>query len=321
MKNNMIVTLEGSGNSLQTLTSNGGFKPTPDFGYLMSLGSEKSRTVMKSYLNTISGFLGYDNASSVNWSGIDRYEVMNIQEILVRRDASINTIKVYMSALKGVMNEAWIQGVIGAEQLQRIKSVKPPRGSKVAKGRRLSNFEVLELIKSCKGTKVSDCRDKAIISLLVECGLRRSEVASLKKKGFSESAGCLKIVGKGNKERVVYLPNLSKESLSAWLEGYTTDESDFIFNRVLKSDEVGIKPLTPQSILYILDKRKKQAGIDEFSPHDLRRTFATKLFEDGIDPLTIQKAMGHTNLSTTERYDKRGEDRVKEVASNFSYNS
>lgn len=313
----------------------------PATGYLMSLKSAKSRLVMKSYLNKVAesyGVLAPNEIapySLMNWARIDRYDLMAFLESLRQIERSPNTVRVYLSAIKGVMMEAWVQGVIDAEHLERIKTVKGGRGERLSKGRRLTPGEIKPLIDACEDGSVKGARDAAMVAVLLECGLRRSEIVSIDMKQLNTGRNEIRITGKGDKERKAYLPALSQRLLKEWIEGYRGTGPGKLFLRIRKNDDIEFERavknkktgnykivpggLTSQAVLHILEQRAAIAGVERFSPHDLRRTLATTLFENDVDALTVQRIMGHTNLSTTERYDMRGEESVKKVQTGFGY--
>ncbi|WP_052501625.1 tyrosine-type recombinase/integrase [Thiomicrospira microaerophila] len=290
----------------------------PSVGYLLALRSKTSRRVMGSYLNRVAQMFGYANHLDAHWHKMGRDEVQLVMDKLLDNHRSPNTARVYLSAIKGVMREAWIQKRIDAEQYERIKLVKAHRGQRLPKGRRLLDEEVKALLCACDLKTVRGARDAALLGILAECGLRRAEVVSIQLKDVNLKTKTIRLIGKGNKERQVFVPPLSIKHIQTWLS-FRGEEPGYLFNRVWKGDTISEHGLSDQAVLFLLKEKVGQACIDSCAPHDLRRTFATKLFELNVDPLTVQKAMGHASLTTTQRYDRRNDDEVARVAEAFSY--
>jgi integrase len=123
---------------------------------------------------------------------------------------------------------------------------------------------------------------------------------------FDPSTGRLVVRGKGNKERIVFLTNGSRDAVDVWLDQRGRAEGALLaqVNRHGKVVEFGV---TPQAIYTALAKRAGEAGVT-CTPHDLRRTFAGEALSAGVDVATVQAIMGHSSPATTARYDRRPED-------------
>ena len=118
--------------------------------------------------------------------------------------------------------------------------------------------------------------------------------------------------GKGRKDRLGYAANGAREALEGWLN-VRGSEPGPLFLPIAKGGTIHHRRMVDQSVLVLLRKRAGQAGVPRFSPHDLRRTFISDLLDCGADLVTVQKLAGHSNVSTTAMYDRRGE-RVKRKA-------
>jgi site-specific recombinase XerD len=157
-------------------------------------------------------------------------------------------------------------------------------------------------------------RDAALLGVLYIGGMRRSEVADLKLEDFDAASGAIKVRGKGNKERLIYLSGAASEALLDWVE-LRGDHAGALFQLVRKSGAMYKDGKVTDSAIYkALRKRALQAGVKSFSPHDLRRTFVGDLLERGADIVTVQQLAGHASVSTTARYDRRGEETKKKAA-------
>jgi len=166
----------------------------------------------------------------------------------------------------------------------------------------LTQSEIKLLINATKFQKT-----RLIINLLYATGLRVSELVNLKPLDleFTESTGWVR-EGKGNKDRLFRIPEKIKKELEEYIEINPN-------NKYLFSEE---KPLTTRNIQYILNRTAKKASIrKKVTPHTLRHSFATHLYESGEDLLVIQRLLGHESLETTKIYTYVSQARIKKVKS------
>jgi integrase/recombinase XerD len=159
-------------------------------------------------------------------------------------------------------------------------------------------------------------RDRAMIELLYGSGLRVSELVSLPLSGFDSRAGLIRVIGKGDKERVVPVGESALAALSEYLRdgrprllGRQPDPSRAIFLSRRCS------PMTRQNFFLLLRKLARKAGIhqDRVSPHVLRHAFATDLLEGGADLRSIQAMLGHSDLATTQVYTHVSRGRLRDT--------
>ena len=150
-------------------------------------------------------------------------------------------------------------------------------------------------------------RDAALLALLYGAGLRRSEVVALDVGDCTVGTGMLAVRhGKGNRDRVVYATNGAALALADWL-AVRGVEAGPLFVPVNKGGVVGGHRMSGQAVLYVLRRRAMQSGVTRLTPHDLRRTFISDLLDLGADISTVQRLAGHAQVTTTARYDRRGE--------------
>lgn len=153
-----------------------------------------------------------------------------------------------------------------------------------------------------------------MLALLYGGGLRRSEAVALDVSHFEPETGMLTIrSGKGRKDRTVYATNGAAAALTDWLT-VRGPETGALFCPVNKGGKIKASRLTGQAVLNILAKRAREAGVAHLSPHDLRRTFVSHLLDAGADIVTVQKLAGHSQVTTTARYDRRGEAEKRTAA-------
>ncbi|MFA6164538.1 MAG: site-specific tyrosine recombinase XerD [Methylobacter sp.] len=181
----------------------------------------------------------------------------------------------------------------------------------------LSEKDVELLLNAPEVTNPLGFRDRTMLEMLYATGLRVSELVNLKFEQISFRQGVVRIIGKGNKERLV---PVGEEAMS-WLESYMSQtrkdilgerQCDFLFvtNRA--------DSMTRQAFWHIIKRHAKKAGISkELSPHTLRHAFATHLLNHGADLRVVQLLLGHSDLSTTQIYTHIARERLKELHSKY----
>lgn len=283
--------------------------------YLLSLQSTQSRVTMASLLNVMAYKLQKKKThQEVDWSKLHYEQILILMSELSESGKSPATINVYLSALKGVAKEAWRKKNIDVETYQHIKEIKRIKGTRSIKGRALDLDELNQLIDYCMAQDgVIAMRDAAVIALVYGAGLRRHEAAGLLLSDVDIENATLKVLGKGNKERVNALHNRILEILEVWLDERGLAPGP-LFLRARKGNKLINEPISGQTIYDIIIRRYKEAGLKRLTPHDLRRTFATKLLENGEDVFLVQDLMGHSSVETTKNYDRRNEKAKKKAA-------
>ena len=165
----------------------------------------------------------------------------------------------------------------------------------------LSVEEVEAIIDSAQRKDWFGLRDKAILEVLYGCGLRVSEAVELKISGVYLDEGFLRVIGKGNKERLVPLGEMAGDALRNYLDSRPAP-ADAESDDVLFLNRFG-KRFSRVSMFNLVKKQALAAGITkELSPHTFRHSFATHLVENGADLRVVQEMLGHESITTTEVY-------------------
>lgn len=291
--------------------------------YIRSLQSKSGRQSMQSTLDRIVNLLGGTNYQTYDWSLLDNETVEYIKNELIENDYAPATIRKYLAALRGVAKYAWTKGDINHEAYLHITQIKAPRGSRVRAGRALEIEEINSFYDFINTNTLSGKRNLSMFVLLVECGMRRSDLNILNCGSINWRDHSLKYIAKGNKERITFLSKKAAEVLLDYFNHHPFHQLPDapLFIPIRRYDNPINRRLNVRSVNKILDKCRIKAGIHSFSPHDLRRTFATHLFDQGIDVKLVQDAMGHSQIATTIQYDRRQEKRTKELMNQFSYNN
>ena len=267
--------------------------------------SQGSRPTMRDALDIIARLVGATDALSLDWARLRFQHTAAIRSALAAKYAPATANKM-LSALRGVLREAWRLGQMDAEAYQRAADIEGVKGERLPAGRSLTLGEIKAIFDACEADQTAaGVRDAAVLALL-RLGLRRAEIAGLTLADYDSTGQAVKVRGKGDKERLVPLVGGAGQAMTDWLTLRGDDPGPLLL-AVNKGGRVVRHGITAQAVYYILRKRAGQAGVKDVRPHDWRRTFAGDLLDAGADLVTVQKLMGHADPKTTARYDRRPE--------------
>lgn len=188
---------------------------------------------------------------------------------------------------------AWLndEGLISNNPMRRVKKIKQPKILKQA----FSYTDMERIRMSCKSV-----RDRAIVEVLLSTACRASEITGAKLTDLHLSEGTLKVLGKGRKERIVYLNAAAK----VWLGRYLSERTDTVNTLFLSARKKNgcVNPLTTQGLENIVRKLGAAAGVEHCHPHRFRRTAATWASRKGMKLEQIQQMLGHEQIATTTIY-------------------
>jgi integrase len=235
---------------------------------------------------------------NATWHLVDRTALLAVAERL-RTEVSPATGRRVLGALRGILKECWLRGDISRDEFERRFEGIKIRGERVRPGRALTPGEIEAL------TRDAGLLDRALILTMVCGGLRRAEAAGLKYRdvifGCPEAESIeLGILGKGNKERLVYLTGRAASALAAWMaENPPALDQELVFG-------LSVSGLAKR--LHAILSRVHATS------HDLRRTYASAALDRGVDLATVQQVLGHEDPRTTAQYDRRGERSARAAA-------
>lgn len=263
------------------------------FSYYLKVERGMSPNTVAAYTSDVAEFLGS--------SGIKPSEAVrdDILDYLSHRsgDLSKRSLARLMSSLRSYFDWLVLEGERTDNPCDNLESPKIGRYLPDV----LSVDEVAQIMESVDLRSWQGIRDRAILEILYGSGLRVSEVCSLKISQVYLREGFLRIVGKGDKERLVPLGEVAAEKFEDYLsvrpEAYSPAYDDVAFlNRFGK-------PLSRVAIFNMVKKQAMLAGVrKEISPHTFRHSFATHLIENGADLRAVQEMLGHESILTTEIY-------------------
>jgi len=228
---------------------------------------------------------------------------------LKQKPLAASSIARMLSAMRG-----WFRFLARQEHAER----NPLRDLAVARRpvrlpRTLTMPEITALLDLPVRAAAEDYRDRAMLELLYASGLRVSELVGLGVSQIDLNVGCLRVMGKGAKERVVPMGQTARDVLAEYVEHVRPTLLKGRPSRALFVSRRG-RVLTRQAFWKLLRQRAQRAGIAKpISPHMLRHSFATHLLEGGADLRAVQAMLGHANIATTQIYTHVERSRLKQV--------
>lgn len=249
------------------------------------------------YRNNIENFVMYCNSKNVeNVDTIDFQFVRTYISYLYDNKYNARSISRIISALKSYFKYLQKENKIKDNPLELITS--PKLEKKLPKY--LTINEIEKILNAVKLDNKIGIRDAFILELLYVSGIRVSELTNIKISDIDDNENKIKIMGKGNKERIVFYGTRCR----CLLNKYLSIRNQFLKcpNDYLVLSNTGRK-INPREIRNIINRIKLKAGVDmNISPHTFRHTFATHMLNEGADLRSVQELLGHENLSTTQIY-------------------
>ncbi|WP_227852674.1 MULTISPECIES: tyrosine-type recombinase/integrase [Klebsiella] len=305
------------------LTSFRSEKATSKTALAIYLGglAPSGRRSMYSLLNNCAEILKADSrADDFDWMQLRYVHVAKTRATLLDKGYATSTINMTLAALKGIAQTAFNLQLLDADNLARIRTVKRVKGDSYRKGRALSKDEVKQLIQAAKQhpQKIRQQRDKAIVLTLCGAGLRVGELVALRIDDYCIATQTLTIRrGKGRKYREITVAPVVARALISWIKA--NPGSGALFTHIHRYGQAGQKALTEAGITSILQQLRDVADLQPFTPHDLRRTFITRLLEQGADINLVRQLAGHSDISTTVLYDRRDSSELEKLSRGLTF--
>ncbi|WP_246798636.1 tyrosine recombinase XerC [Deferribacter autotrophicus] len=258
-----------------------------------------SQHTVKSYLNDLNDLVLYLEDENIMLNKIDYFMLRGFVAFLHEKGLARGSIERKIASLRSFFKFLIKRGFIEDNPARMLKF--PKKDKKL-----LTVFDIdsiFNLLELPDKSKPIGLRDALILEFLYGTGVRVSELVGIKVDDIDFSGKRVRIYGKGKKMRIIPLSDYILELLSKYL----SERERIAVKRMVKTDKVFINRLgtglTDRSVRRIVDKYLKIAGLPlNYSPHSFRHTFATHLLENGADLRTIQKLLGHSSLSTTQKY-------------------
>ncbi len=275
------------------------------FTYL-SVEKGLSKNTLSSYAADLKRYTLFLKEREKDIASALRSDIIDFNEALRGDGYSVPSICRYLSSIKAVYKYLLIENILETDPSDNIHM--PKKWERLPKA--LSISEVMGLLQSSFSEKTV-LRDSAMLELLYSSGLRVTELVRIKLGDIHFDAGFVRIMGKGAKERVVPINTRALKKVRRYMEKERPETLKKRQSTYLFVTRMG-KPMSRQRFWQTLKAIGKQAGL-EISPHTIRHCFATHLLEGGADLRSVQKMLGHSDISTTQIYTKVTTDRIKKV--------
>ncbi|HEX3250948.1 MAG TPA: site-specific tyrosine recombinase XerD [Pyrinomonadaceae bacterium] len=253
-----------------------------------------ARHTLESYRRDLDRLASWSNSNNKQLTTLTRSDLRKWIASLSREGLAPTSIARIVSATRGFFKFLMLDGHIKSHPAEDLDT--PQRFSYLPKF--LTEDEINRLFAAPDVATEEGIRDRAVLEVMYACGLRVSELVSLKQADVDLLAGLVICHGKGNKERRVPLG----KSAIHWLQqyaavkaGYGKATSPFVF--LYRG-----RPFTRQIAWSMIKRHAERAGIKDVSPHTLRHSFATHLLQHGADSRSVQALLGHSDISTTQIY-------------------
>lgn len=284
--------------------------------YLASLAPD-SRDSMRSALEAVVATLSLREVSieSFPWHLVRIAHLESARARWKENDLAPATINARLSAVRGTLKRAWQLGLIDTDTYTRTTGVSNVRGARMPAGRVLSRKELDALFQACANdTSPIGARDAALLAVLCGTGAKLNELAALTLANFNVEQRCLDVIGRGSRQRIIFLPDGAYSAVLAWLD-HRGRGHGALFNPVRKGGRIVVgRGLSSQAISSRIKERCRQAGVKECSSHDFRRSYISKALAGRVDVAAIAASVGHASIATTARYGRIEKLALREAA-------
>lgn len=267
-----------------------------------------SDNTRKAYESDLSLFaLWLEKTHQKNLLGISAVEVNEYLVVRFQQKTSERSIARLISSLRRLFAYAQREGLVTQSPMVTVESPgigRPLPGT-------LSESDVLALLQAPDTEETLGCRDRVMLEVLYATGLRVTELITLTLSQVNLRQGVIRVMGKGNKDRLVPIGQESEE----WMNRYLAESRPSLLHG-RKSEYLFVTErgtaMTRQAFWYLIKRYAIQAGINKpLSPHTLRHAFATHLINHGADLRVVQLLLGHSDLSSTQIYTHIANERLK----------
>lgn len=289
--------------------------------------SEKTIRITTTALTTLKDFLearGYPTDVTEIGAPELREFILHLQQVRAfehhpftrpqAKGLSGHAINCYLRAIRAFWSWLVSDEIITSSPFSRVKIPKPPKKLIAT----FSEKQLNAMLKAINTSTPAGFRDWTMVLMLLDTGLRASELAGFTLSDVNVDEGLLKVYGKGNKERVVPIGARVQRALWKYLQRYRPQPANPLYPTLFLT--VAGRPITVNRLESIIEKHAQKAGIEGIrcSPHTFRHTFAISYLRNGGDAFSLQKILGHSSLDVVRLYVNLAETDVKACHRRFS---
>ncbi len=269
-----------------------------------------ARSTMQAYRSDLSGFSRWLKVKGSDLCAAGGEDIQMYLASRLQKGTRASSVARILSAIRLFYRYAKRHALRGDDPCAQVITPKPSRYLPTV----LNEQETETLLNTPDVTTPKGLRDRAMLELLYACGLRVSELVSLKQGQINMKAGVLRLIGKGMKERLVPFG----ECATDWLERYLRESRPLLLEGRPQTEDLFVtrqgRAMSRQAFWQMLRRTTQKAGITKpLTPHTLRHTFATHLLNHGADLRVVQMLLGHSDLATTQIYTHVAHDKLKNM--------
>jgi integrase/recombinase XerD len=279
--------------------------------FLNCLRVEKglSDNTIQAYRRDIEKFAAFASQRKLSTKQVQRSDIVDFLGSLYRKGLDSRSVARHLVTIRNFFRFALIEGYIDDDPAATIESPK----FRQSLPEFLSLEEVDRVLRQPDTTATVGIRDRAMIELMYSCGLRVSELCGLRVADLQAEAGCLRCIGKGNKERLVPVGRQALEAVQRYLRESRPKLLRDGSSPHLFLGQTG-RSVSRIAFWKVLRGYGRKTGLrKDLTPHMLRHSFATHLLDRGADLRSVQMMLGHSDISTTQIYTHVVEERLKQV--------
>jgi len=253
---------------------------------------DKSPKTVDSYRRCLVQFGRYLKETGIDIDAVTSREVGVYLRSVKQRGCSADTVYSHHKILRAFFN--WMKGdhLIQTSPMENIRQPRLPR--RIIKP--LSAEDINNVLILCSGNSFLDLRNRAIILVFLDTGLRLTELADIMVSDIDVRTGLFKVLGKGDKERIVRIGKITRHALLRYLLNHTGDEHLWLTEEM--------RPMSPVGVQEMVKRLLKRAGVSssKHGPHILRHTAAINFLRNGGTITSLQMMLGHSKVTTTMVY-------------------